>query len=190
MCKKTERNKILKPLRLAIALAGVLLWIVLMLVNPVAVDAAPQHGFGRDSGRIQPILENDFHTNQWERFHPSYHFTSGMNYRYDLGQPTAFSGFVPVNVYSVNFRRDANVSLRPPSYGTFSGIFPTDPSNRFFPQPVNPNFHMPIELTDPNAISHFDTLQMGVNSQPTGNPMDFQQNVTTGEFLAPTSMRD
>ena len=196
MTIKNERNKILSPLRILAVLAGVILWIVLVIfIAPVTVQAAPQHGFGRDPGRIQPILENDFHTSQWERFHPSYHFTSGMNYRYDLGQPTTFNGFVPVDVHSVNLRRDANVSLRPPSYGVFSGVFPTEPSNHFFPQPVNPHFHTPIELADPNAISHFDTLQMGTNtplstigySTSMTNP-DFQSSGVGGAFLPPTSI--
>lgn len=172
------------------------IWLALMLVTQVTVQAAPQHGFGRDQGRIQPINVNDFHTNQWDRFHYNYHFTSGMDYRFDLGRPTTFNGFVPPNVHNVNFRSDANVSLRPPRYGVFSGNFATDPSNRFFAQPVNPNFHRPFVVDDPNTIPRFDTLQMGTNARPTGNQMNVQATGASaqtqpsggGGFLPPTSI--
>jgi len=167
--------------------------LLFLLVAQDAVQAAPQHGFGRDPGRIQPINVNDRHTNQWDRFHFNYHFTSGMDYRTDLGRPTTFNGFVPVNVYNVNFRRDANVSLRPPAHGVFSGNFATDPSNRFFQQPVNPRFHRPFELGDPNALANFDTMQMGINARPTNNRPNTDipttpSNGGTGGFLPPTSI--
>ena len=151
---------------------GAVLWLALVLAAQVSVSAAPQHGFGRDPGRIAPININDFHTSQWDRFHNSYQFTSGMDYRFDLGRPTTFDGFVPVDVFSVNVRRDANVSLRPPSYGVFSGYVATEPSNRLFPQPVNPRFHRPVELENPNILPRYDTLQMGVNAEPIGNPIN------------------
>lgn len=180
--------------------AAAALFMALMFAMQISVQAAPQHGFGRDQGRTQPINVNDFHTNQWDRFHHNYHFTSGMNYRYDLGRPTTFDGFVPPNAHNVNFRRDANVSLRPPSHGVFSGNFPTDPSNRFFQQPVSPHFHRPFELENPNVISHFDTLQIGTNAQPTGHPANshnvgtISPNRPTGGnnngFLPPTSIND
>jgi hypothetical protein len=168
------------------------MWIALTFATQVTVHAAPQHGFGRDPGRIQPVLENDFHTAQWDRFQFNYQFTSGTDHRFELGRPTTFNGFVPVDISTVNVRRDSNVSLRPPLYGIFSGHLDTDPSNRFFPQPVNPNFHQPFVLESPNVDPRFDTLQMGANAQPIGNPMNMQQNVGSsagsGEFLPPTSI--
>jgi len=152
---------------------GAVLLFMLVLAMQVTVNAAPQHGFGRDPGRrIAPININDHHTSQWDRFHQNYHFTSGMDYRFDLGRPTTFDSFVPVDVFSVNVRRDANVSLRPPSYGVFSGYVATDPSNRLFPQPVNPRFHQPNQLESSVVNPRFDTLQMGANADPIGNPMN------------------
>lgn len=165
-----------------------IVWIVLMLAIQVTVYAAPQHGFGQGQGRNGAINENDFHTAAWDRFHFNYHFISGSNHAYELGRSTSFHGFVPVDVFSVNMRRDANVSMLPPSYGVFSGHVPTDPSNRLFQQPVNPNFHQPFMLESPNLHTTFDTLQMGVNAQPIGNPMNMHQNVTTGSFLPHTSI--
>ena len=205
MSKRINKRNIFNPLHFAIIFASAFLLLGLVIAFPATVQAAPQHGFGRNPGRIQPINENDFHTNQWNRFHNNYHFTSGMNYRYDLGRPTTFDGFVPVDVFSVNLRRDANVSLRPPGYGVFSGVFSTEPSNRFFPQPVNPNFHMPIELQNPNVISHFDTLQMGANALinnagTTWGPgngyttsminHDHVRTLNGGGFLPPTSITE
>ena len=128
-----------------------------------------------------------FHTNQWDRFSFNYQFVSGSDHRFELGRPTTFSGFVPVDVFSVNMRRDAQVSLRPPSYGIFSGHIPTMPANHLFPQPVNPHFHQPLHLQDPNLNPSFDTLQLGVNAQPIGNRMNIH-NVGAGEFLPSTSM--
>jgi len=151
---------------------GAVLLFMLVLAMHVTVSAAPRHGFGRDPGRIAPININDHHTSQWDRFHQNYHFTSGMDYRFDLGRPTTFDSFVPVDVFSANVRRDANVSLRPPSYGVFSGYVATDPSNRLFPQPVNPRFHQPNQLENPNASPRHDTLRLGVNADPIGNPMN------------------
>ena len=167
---------------------GTLLWLALMLAMSVTAYAAPQHGFGRGQGRTDTVNENDFHTAAWERFSFNYQFTSGSDHRFELGRPTTWGGFVPVDVHSANIRRDANVSLRPPSYGIFSGHFPTEPSNRFFPQPVNPHFHQPQHLHNPNLNPRFDTLQQGVNVQPIGNPINIHQNVSGGEFLPPTSI--
>ena len=164
------------------------LFLILMLVQSITVQAAPQHGFGQGQGRTDTVNENDFHTAAWDRFSFNYQFTSGSDHRFELGRPTTFNSFVPVDVFSVNMRRDANVSLRPPSYGTFSGNFPTEPTSRFFPQPVNPHFHQPFMQGNSNLDPRFDTLQQGVNAQPIGNPMNMQQNVNTGEFLPPTSL--
>ena len=115
----------------------------------------------------------------------NYQFSSGADHRHELGRPTTFSGFVPVDISSVNMRRDANVSLRPPQYGVFSGHIPSAPVSRLFPQPTHLNA---VTLNDPNIIAHFDTLLQGINAPPTGNPMNIQ-NVSAGEFLPPTSIR-
>ena len=120
-------------------------------------------------------------------FNHSYHFTSGMDYRFDLGRPTTFDGFVPVNVFTVNMRRDANVSLRPPGYGIFSGLIPTEPSNRLFPQPANPNFRF-SELDNANVIPRYDTLQMGVNAPHLGNPLNMHNVGTPMSLPYATSM--
>ena len=170
-------------------IVAVAVFLIIAATQAVSAYAAPQHGFGRDPGRIDTVNENDFHTSQWDRFHYNYQFTSGNDHRFELGRPTTFNGFVPVDVFSVNMRRDANVSLRPPRYGVFSGFIPTEPSSRFFPQPVNPNFHQPFMIESTALDPRFDTLQQGINQQPLGNPMNVQQNVTTGEFLPPTSIR-
>ena len=115
-------------------------FLIMMWVAQADVQAAPQHGFGWGDGRSAPIGENDFHTSAWDRFVFNYQFTSGSDHRFGLGRPSTFSGFVPADVFSVNMRRDAQVSLWPPSYGIFSGRIPTPPVNRLFPQPINPHF--------------------------------------------------
>ena len=168
---------------------GTIIFVILMMASPVYAHAAPQHGFGTGQGRTGTANENDFHTAAWDRFSFNYQFTSGSDHRFALGRPTGFNGFVPVDVFSVNMRRDANVSLRPPRYGIFSGHFPTEPASRFFPQPVNPNFHQPFMQPNSNLDPRFDTLQHGINAQPTGNPLN-SQNVGAGEFLPPTSIRN
>ena len=176
--------------RIIPVIVAVGVFLILAATQTITAQAAPQHGFGRDPGRIDTVNENDYHTSQWDRFSFNYQFSSGYDHRFELGRPTQFNGFVPVDVFSVNMRRDANVTLRPPRYGTFSGFIPTEPASRFFPQPVNPNFHQPIMIQSPNLDPAFDTMQRGVNAQPMGNPMNVQQNVTTGEFLPPTSIRN
>ena len=159
MYKTTEVLKRSKTIKIFAVAFATAVFVTLMLSTRVTAYASPQN----------------------------YQFTSGSDHRFELGRPTQFSGFVPVDVHTANFRRDANVSLRPPGYGIFSGIIPTEPSNRLFPQPTNPNFRA-AELHSPNIDPRFDTLQHGVNTQPVGNPMNMQQNVSSGEFLPPTSI--
>ena len=170
-------------------IAAITLLLLLMAVQSVTAHAAPQHGFGTGQGRIDTVNLNDHHTAAWDRFSHNYQFTSGPDHRFELGRPTTFSGFVPVDVFTVNIRRDANVSLRPPNYGTFNGNFHSDPTSRFFPQPVNPNFHQPFTIDSTTIDPRLDTLQQGVNHRPAGNPMDIH-NVGSGEFLPPTSIND
>jgi hypothetical protein len=184
MAKKRNWKRII-PVIVTIAV-----FLILAATQATTAYAAPQHGFGRDPGRIDSINENDFHTSQWERFSFNYQFVSGADHRFELGRPTTFNGFVPADVFTVNVRRDANVTMRPPSYGIFSGFIPTDPASRFFPQPINPNFHQPFMIESTALDPRFDTLQQGVNAQPIGNPMNVQQNTTTGGFLPPTSIQN
>ena len=191
MTKKRNWKRII-PVIVVVAV-----FLILAAMQSVEAQAAPQHGFGQGQGRTDTINENDFHTAAWDRFSHNYQFTSGSDHRFDLGRPTQFNGFVPVDVFSVNVRRDANVSLQPPRYGIFSGHIPTHPVSDFFPQPVNPNFHQPFMIQSTQLDPRFDTLQQGVNFQPVGNPMNIHTtgapattNASTdsGGFLPPTSI--
>jgi len=185
MEKNIKKVKIGKKFIAALVMVGI--WLALTAASQITACAAPQNSFGRNEGRIAPINVNDFHTDQWDRFHNNYQFNSGINYRFDLGSPTTFDGFVPADVFTINTRRDSHVSLRPPRYQIFSGNIPTEPANRLFQQPVNPHFHQPFQLHDPNFAPMFDTLEHGVNAAPVGNPLN-AQNVGAGEFLPSTSI--
>jgi len=177
-----------KPInKLAAVILGAVFGFILLMAMSTTVHAAPQHGFGTGQGRTDTVNEQDYHTSQWERFNYNYQFTSGSDHRFELGRPTTFNGFVPVDVFTVNMRRDANVSLRPPSYGIFSAQLPTPPANHLFVQPVNPHFHQGFQLQDPNIQPRFDTLGHGVNAPTVGNPFNMH-NVGAGEFLPPTSV--
>jgi len=110
----------------------------------------------------------------WERLNFNYQFRSGMDYRVDLGRPTTFDGIVPIDVFTANVRVDANVALRPPAYGIFSGVLPTPPFSQLFPQPMNPQFSGGfVTLGENDAIPQFDTLEYG----------------GVGVFLTPTSIQ-
>jgi len=168
-------------------LIAVALFATLMFATQVTVQASPPHGFGQGQGREDIPNENDFHTAEWERFFFNYIFTSGPDHRVVLGQPTQFTGFVPVDVFTANFRSDAMVSLWPPSYGIFSGNIPTDPTSWFFTQPLNPNFAFNMAWDCPNTLALFDTLMQGVNAQ--NNASDpFSTNTGNGQWLPPTSI--
>jgi hypothetical protein len=173
--------------KLFAAAFGAIFCVILLMATGTTAYAAPQHGFGQSPSRQDTVNEQDFHTSQWDRFNANYQFTSGSDHRFDLGRSTTYSGFVPVDVFTVNMRRDANVSLRPPSYGVFSAELPTQPSNHLFAQPANPHFHPGFQMQDPNRNPAFDTLGHGVNAAPVGNPFNMQ-NVGAGEFLPPTSV--
>jgi hypothetical protein len=163
------------------------LCIAMMLSAPLTAYAAPQYRFGAGEGRTDSVNANDYHTAAWERFLFNYYITSGMDYRFELGRPTTFLSVVPIDVYSVNIRRDANASFQPPSYGIFSGFIPTNQVNIFFPQSVNPALWKAWELENPNVIPVFDTQHLGVNAPTVGNPVNLQ-NVGGGGFLPPTSI--
>jgi len=167
---------------------GAFLFVILMLATHATAQAAPPHGFGQGQGRTDTVNENDFHTASWERFSFNYHFVSGPDHRFELGRPTQFNGFVPVDIFTANFRSDAHVSLRPPAYGIFSAHIQTAPVNHLFPQPVNPHF-WPMNLwDDPNVDPRFDTLRQGVNAPQTSSSHTTTQTVDTGGFLPPTSI--
>jgi len=173
--------------KLITATCSAIFFFLLLTEATIFVYATPQYGFGTGQGRIDTVNEQDYHTNQWERFNFNYQFTSGSDHRFELGTPTTFSGFVPVDVFTLNIRRDTNVSLFPPSYGIFSATLPTPPTNNLFTQPANPNFYQPAQLQDPNTAPRYDTLRNGVNATPVGNPFNMQ-NISVGEFLPPTSV--
>ena len=170
---------------LALILGAVFMFILLFAFNTKTAYAAPPHSFGLGLGRYGRVVENDYHTAEWERFFFNYHFVSGMNYRYDLGRPTSWDGFVPIDVLTVNFRSDAMVSLRPPAYGIFSGNFQTLPANMFFQQPANPNFHQPSNWGSQTINPVFDTINTGVNA-PAGNQNS--HSAPNDGFLPPTSI--
>ncbi|MCL2400505.1 MAG: hypothetical protein FWC91_12275 [Defluviitaleaceae bacterium] len=176
--------------------AALTLGITMLAASFSPTTAYARHpGFGDGHGRTAPVNVNDFATPVWERFSFNYTFHSGADFRYELGRPTTFNGTVPANVFTANMRRNAGVSLLPPSYGIFSGKLPTMPGNPLFQQPANPHFAMPWETTNPNALTTFDTLQQGANLQSQGNPMNMfnvdssGSNVQgTGGFLQSTSI--
>lgn len=186
MTKTKENKRKVNFIAVGVA-AGIMAIVMLLLSTPTEVYAAPRPHFNQGQGRTGGPNVNDFHTAEWERFSFNYQFTSGSDHRFELGRPTTFNGFVPIDVHTSNFRRDSQVSLRPPRYGVFSGHVPTAPSNNLFPQPLNPNFGHPTHLHSPNLDPRFDTLHQGVNAQPTGNPAS-TQNTGTGGFLPPTSI--
>ena len=166
-----------------VAVMGAFLFILL----PMTAQAAPPYGFGAGQERTQPVLENDFHTAAWDRFSYNYEFTSGADHRYELGRPTTWNGNVPADIFNANIRRDRHVAFVPPRYGIFSGHIPTFPHNDFFPQPVHPAFWQPFQLENPNSLSSFDTLRMGVNAPALGNPMNMH-HVGQQAVLPNTSM--
>lgn len=168
----------------------------LMLISPITAYAS--QNFNPPVPRSQPAPPQ-------QRFNWAYEFESGMDYRFDLGRPTAWHGVVPQDVFTANVRRDANVSFRPPGPRTGNTIAPTDPSNWAFARHQNSQnqlhvngFWNPVELQNPHAMPGFDLTRQGANLQPQGNPMGIQTNVQTGGasqggsggFLPPTSIRD
>ena len=182
MAKQPNRNKLIH------AMAAVMLAALMMFAAQLSVNAAPQHGFGTDQGCTGAVNANDFHTASWERFSFQYRFTSGASHSVTLGRPTTFHGFVPVDAFTVNIRRDANVSLRPPSYGIFSAQLPTTPANPLFAQPVNPSFSIPVEVLTPIAAPRVETVQQSVSSQPVSNTPSSFAPPPSGGFLPPTSI--
>ena len=190
----TENKKYRKKLKhLIIAMTGVFTILISSSVVYADAGSAPYYGFGTTNGRTDTINVNDYHTNSWEPFIFNYLFESGGNYRYDLGQPTTYTGTVPNDVYSVNIRRDKNVTFKPPTYGVFSGNMQTPQSNYLFEIPLDPtfaNFLTQSFQADPTLEPRFDTLMQGVNAQAMGNQMNIY-NVGGADFLGflpPTSV--
>ena len=182
----TKKQKKLIPVVVTVATI-----LAMTIIQAVSAQAAPAHGFGQGAGRPAPVNENDFHTVAWDRFSHNYQFNSGSDHRFELGRHTQFDGTVPVDVFTVNIRRDANVSLQPPRQRIFSGQFPTDPTSRFFTQPVSPHFHQPNMIHSTWLDPRFDTVQQGVNHQPQGNPLNIHTTGGghgSGGFLPPTSI--
>ena len=177
--KKQLNVKLLAPV-----FGAIFMLILLFAITPETTQAAPPHGFGQGQGRTGPVLESDYHTAAWERFMFNYHFVSGMDYRFDLGWATFWDGFVPVDVYTVNFRSDAQVSLRPPAYGIFSGNFQTPPSNIFFPTHINPAFYVPFVLGRPSTNPILNPL-----SRDTATSTQNAHSAPNNGFLPPTSVQ-
>ena len=166
-------QKAKKPIKIIAPIAvGFGVFLIMLMSQSITAHAAPQYGFGTEQGRTDTVNANDYHTNSWDRFNHNYQFESGGNFRYDLGNPTTFNGFVQNDVYTANVRRDKNVTVVPPRYGVFSGNVQTQPSNYLFQQPVNPAYANTYPQADPNVIPKYDTLQMGVNAPNVGNPMN------------------
>jgi len=159
-------------------------FMIILLTAQTRLTAAPKLSFGAGDGRPASISINDFHTG----FSFNYHFTSGANHSFELGSPTTFNGFVPIDVFTLNIRRDSNVALNPPLYGIFSGNIPTMPHNLLFTQPVtSPFFGQALQWDSLNLLPMFDTLQQGVNAQLIGNSINVY-NFGVGGFLPSTSI--
>jgi len=127
-----------------------------------------------------------------DMFSFNYNFTSGSDWRTDLGHPTTFNGAVDINVFNANVRSDKNVALLPPQYGVFSGEFMTMPTNSFFSRPVNPNFWLVNLPQSPDGLPAFDTLLQGINSQQSVLGQQGQISINpsgTAGFLPPTSIQ-
>jgi len=186
MTTKMKKNKLMM-FGLGLLAAG------LMLFNPIIAYANPS--FNPPPAISQPAPEQ-------QRFEWAYWFESYVDFRFDLGRPTTFNGVVPHDVMTANIRRDANVSLQPPGPRIGNTITPTDPSNWAFwafvwqyNQLHHNGFWFPVEHLNTNVISHFDTMQHGVNANSHGNQTGMQTNVQTsganqggGGFLPPTSI--
>ncbi len=166
-------------------------FMLLLFAMPAAVfantGAAPYYGFGTTNGRTDTVNVNDYSTDSWNRFSFNYKYSSGSDYRYELGKPTTYTGQVQANIYNVNIRRDKNVSFAPPSYGVFSGNVATQQTNYLFKKPVNPAYAAFYPQADPSAIPVYDTLQMGANAPTRGNQMNIY-NVGETAVLPSTSV--
>jgi sortase A len=72
--------------------------------------------------------------NDWDRFSENYQFSSGPDYSSELGRPTSTDA-VSTDTSKANIRRNKDVAFIPPTYGVFSGVFDTEPSNIYVEQP-------------------------------------------------------
>jgi hypothetical protein len=188
MTNKRFNPKTMKVIKIIAPIAVALgVFLLLLLTQTVTAHAAPQHGFGRGHGRTDTVNVNDFHTNSWDRFSHNYQFQTGGDFRFELGNPTTFNGFVQQDVFTANVRRDAQVTVVPPRYGVFSGHVQTQPSNHLFPRPQSPHFANTFPQVDPNRLPRYDTLQMGVNAPLLRNPMNMHHVGQQG-VLPHTSM--
>ena len=119
-------------LRLSAACA--VCFIELCTVGNLTAFAAQNTGYGAASSRVDPININDYSTNDWDRFTYNYQFSSGPDYSSELGAPTSTDA-VSTDTSNANIRRNKDVSFIPPTYGVFSGVFNTEPSNIYVAQP-------------------------------------------------------
>ena len=93
-------------------------------ISNVTAFAAPANGYGAASSRTDTVNVNDYSTNDWDRFSENYNFSSGPDYTAELGRPTTTDA-VSTDTSKANVRRNKDVSMVPPSYGVFSGVFDT-----------------------------------------------------------------
>ena len=100
----------------------------------ITAYAAPENGYGAASSRTDSVNVNDYSTNDWDRFWENYQFSSGPDYSSTLGKPTSTDA-VSTDTSNANIRRNKDVAFIPPSYGVFSGVFDTEPSNIYVEQP-------------------------------------------------------
>jgi len=159
-------------LKFAAPIIGAFLLFAIPTTVLANAGAAPYYGFGTTNGRTDTVNINDYHTNSWDRFIFNYIFHSGGNFRYELGQPTTFTGHVMPDLYTANIRRDKNVTFSPPRYGVFSGNVETSQTNYLFEIPVTTAFWDAVFQANPDVIPVFDTLMMGINAQLQGNQMN------------------
>jgi len=132
-----------------------------------------------------------------QNFNWQHEFHSGMNFRQDLGQPTAFNGQVVQDPFRANVRRDANVSNVPPAPRGGATITTNDPANWAFRTQQN-NLQQQgfwdVTTSQPtNGLPHFDLAQTGINAPVTASPasVNNQGVIHTGGgggFLPSTSI--
>jgi len=131
-------------------------------------------------------LENDFHTDTWDRFSYNYEFYSGVDYSEELGRPTQ-KDIAPCNEATENVRRNAGSSFNPPPSGFFSGDFPTERNNMFANQ-------SPVDYAR-NTTNFADSGTMGMGfggSDVSGGGSPYIASVGSGnsggQMLPPTSI--
>ena len=130
-------------------------------------------------------LENDFHTDTWDRFSYNYKFYSGVDYSEELGRPTQ-TDIVPRNEATENVRRNAGSSFNPPPSGFFSGDFPTERNNMFANQSSVDYARNTTNFADSGTVG----MGFGGSGVSGGSPHTASVGVGNigGQMLPPTSI--